>query len=80
MQQEFRQLLENDTGILDGMQDPTAIYREPNAHMYRMSGLTKQHGIALYRICDGFPPLPLGVVSKGGYHGAKVVGVYRNFR
>ena len=39
MKQQFRQFLEDDTGILDGMQDATTIDREPHANMHRVAGL-----------------------------------------
>src|SRR3546814_3838270 len=43
MQQEFRQLLEHDTGVLDRVKHATAVDREPHAYMHRVAGLAQQH-------------------------------------
>src|SRR3546814_20921099 len=46
MQQEFRQLLEHDTGVLDRVKHATAVDREPHAYMHRVAGLAQQPSIA----------------------------------
>lgn len=76
--QEFGQLLEHDTRIPNRAQQTTTIDREPNADVHRVAGLAQQHCIVLYRVCDGFPALPLGVVAERGNHGSQVVGVNRD--